>query len=81
MSEKTPQHTTSEMPDHWKQWRKIIREAVGNFPIAIASGISSLNVDLYTPYANYFLVSSAISKNFTELDPRKVRELAWELRG
>ncbi len=51
---------------------RIIREGVGDFPLAIASGMTPENVWEYLPYANAFLVATGISSNFTALDPRKV---------
>ena len=52
-----------------------MKKAAGDFPIAIASGITAQNIKLYLPYANCFLVATGISKNFKDLDREKVREL------
>ena len=60
---------------------KLIREAIGNHPLAIASGITQENVSEYIPYTNCFLVATGISKTFTELDPARVKELVHKLSG
>ncbi|MGD2215749.1 MAG: BtpA/SgcQ family protein [Gemmatimonadales bacterium] len=52
-----------------------MKEAVGDFPLAIASGITPDNVADYLDVADCFLVATGISRSFTELDPDKVREL------
>jgi len=53
-----------------------MRQALGDFPLAIASGITPENVDGYLPYVDAFLVATGISSSFTELDPERVRMLA-----
>jgi len=55
---------------------KIIREAIGDFPLAIASGISSKNVRLFLPNTNAFLVASSIGESFYVPNAEKTRELA-----
>jgi hypothetical protein len=52
-----------------------MKEAVGGFPLAIASGITPENVGDYLDVADCFLVATGISRSFTELDPVKVRSL------
>jgi uncharacterized protein len=64
---------TGQAPDVEKI--RIMKEAIGEFPLAIASGITHENVHHYLPYADAFLVSTGISKSFTELDPVLVRKL------
>ncbi len=59
---------------------RLIRKAVGDFPIAIASGITPENVQEFMPYANCFLVATGISKSFTELNPTRVRRLSQAIR-
>lgn len=49
--------------------------ALGNTPLAIASGITPENVGDYLPHADCFLVATGISRDFTELDPLRVRAL------
>lgn len=58
---------------------KKIREmklAIGNHPLAIASGITPENAPEYMPYADCFLVATGISNSHTELNPSRVRKLA-----
>lgn len=57
-----------------------MRSALGDKPLAIASGITPENVTEYLPYADCFLVATGISQSFTELDPTKVRELIDRVR-
>lgn len=52
-----------------------MKEAVGGFPLAIASGITPDNVADYLDVADCFLVATGISRSFTELDPEKTRTL------
>lgn len=53
--------------------------ALGNTPLAIASGITPENVNTYLPFADCFLVATGISHNFTELDPARVRALVQQV--
>ncbi len=57
-----------------------MKEAVGDFPLAIASGITPENVDEYLDVADCFLVATGISRSFTELDPKRVRQLIDRVR-
>lgn len=60
---------------------KTIREAVGkDFPIAIASGISELNITNYLPYADCFLVSANISDNYEYFNADAIRKLVKLVR-
>lgn len=52
-----------------------MKKAIGDKPLAIASGITLENVENYLPYTEYFLVATGISHTFNELDPVKVGEL------
>jgi predicted TIM-barrel enzyme len=54
---------------------RVMKEALGTFPLAIASGITPENVAEYMPHADCFLVATGISKSFEELDPAKVKAL------
>lgn len=54
----------------------LMREAAGDHPIALASGVSPENVHEYAPYIDCFIVATEISKSETELDPLRVRKLA-----
>ena len=53
----------------------------GDTPLAIASGITPENVEVYLPFADSFLVATGISRSFTELDPSKVRMLVQRVRS
>lgn len=55
---------------------RTMREAIGDFPLAIASGIDEDNVGMFLPLADYFVVASSISRIFHELDPILTRRLA-----
>ncbi|MGD2153244.1 MAG: BtpA/SgcQ family protein [Gemmatimonadales bacterium] len=52
-----------------------MKQAVGGFPLAIASGITPENVSDYLDVADCFLVATGISRSFTELDLEKTRRL------
>ena len=54
----------------------IMREAIGNFPMAIASGITVENVRSFLPFCDCFLVATGISFSHTELDPEKTQLLS-----
>lgn len=59
---------------------KEMRSALGpDFPLAIASGVTPENVAEFMPYVDCFLVATGISKNFTELDPKRVTDFARAL--
>jgi predicted TIM-barrel enzyme len=49
--------------------------ALGDLPLAIASGIAPENIRRYLPHADAFLVATGISRSFTELDPEKLETL------
>lgn len=53
-----------------------MKEAVPSKPLAVASGMTPENVDLFLPYVDYFLVATGISFSHTELDPARVRMFA-----
>jgi predicted TIM-barrel enzyme len=57
-----------------------MKEAVGDLPLAIASGITPENVADYLVCADCFLVATGISRSFTELEPSKVRRLVERVR-
>ena len=58
-----------------------MRQALGSFPLALASGVTPENVTDYLPYVDCFLVATGISKSFTELDPAKLATLVERVRG
>lgn len=56
-----------------------MKAAIGDFPFAIASGITPENVQLYSQFIDVFLVSTGINESFFELDPARVQALAGQL--
>lgn len=60
---------------------KKMKTAIGDDPLAIASGISPENVDMYLPYVDYYLVSTGISKNFHQFDQTLLTELAKKINN
>jgi len=53
-----------------------MKEAIGDKPLALASGVTLANVFKYLPFVDYFLVATGISSGFYELDPQKLYNLA-----
>jgi uncharacterized protein len=66
-------------PAHIEKIR-VMKEALGEFPLAIASGITPDNVGHYLPHADCFLVATGISKSFEELDAELARRLIDAVR-
>lgn len=58
-----------------------MKVALGETPLAIASGITPENVREYLPYADSLLVATGISRNDTELDPGLTRCLVERVRA
>lgn len=54
---------------------RVMREALGSAPLALASGVTPDNVREYLPYVNAFLVASGISLDFENLDLNRTRRL------
>ncbi len=54
---------------------RVMREAIRDHALAIASGITPENVHLFLPNADIFLVATGVSKSHTELDPVLVRRM------
>lgn len=55
---------------------KAMRAGLGDYPMALASGVTPKNVHKYLPYVDSFLVASGIEKRFGILDPLKTTKLA-----
>lgn len=70
--------TSGQATGHPPSVEKIVRmrEAIGDFPLAIASGMDPVNVSEYCNLADCFLVASSISRSFFELEPILVRKFA-----
>jgi hypothetical protein len=58
-----------------------MKTALGDFPLAIASGITPENVVDYLPHSDCYLVATGISKSFEELDPPLVQRLVHTVRS
>ncbi|MDD5430912.1 MAG: BtpA/SgcQ family protein [Candidatus Pacebacteria bacterium] len=56
-----------------------MRKAIGDFPLAIASGITPENASQYVGLADCFIVATGVSNSFTELNAEKVKKLAETL--
>lgn len=59
---------------------RVMKQALGDHPLAIASGITPENVGDYLDSADCFLVATGISKSFEELDPARVSALVQVIR-
>ncbi len=57
-----------------------MRNAIGSFPLAVASGMTPENVSAYKDLVDCFLVSTGISFDFYHLNPKKVEQFAKALR-
>ncbi len=57
---------------------KKMKQAAGDFPLAIASGITPENISEYLPYIDHYLVATGIGKSFTEIDEKKLKKLIAE---
>lgn len=59
---------------------RVMKEALGDFPLAIASGITPDNVEDYLPHSDCYLVATGISQSFTALDPELLQRLISRVR-
>lgn len=57
-----------------------MKTAIGEKPLAIASGITAENVADYLPFADCFMVATGISKDFSNLDQEKMKKLLDRVR-
>jgi predicted TIM-barrel enzyme len=58
-----------------------MKEAIGDFPLAIASGVSILNIKDFLPIADCFIVASSLLKpNTDDFDDKRVRDLVKTVR-
>lgn len=60
---------------------RTLRESLGDFPLAIASGITPANVGDYLSYADCFLVATGISRSFTSIDSDLLHQLMDAVRS
>ena len=59
---------------------RAMKDAMGDFPLAIASGITPDNVTDYLPCSDCYLVATGISRSFEELDPKLLKSLVDRVR-
>ncbi len=57
-----------------------MKNSIGDYPLAIASGIDPNNVDEFLPYIDYYLVATGISKDFHNFDENKVKILSDKIK-
>jgi predicted TIM-barrel enzyme len=57
-----------------------MKAALGDFPLAIASGITPENVSQYLPCSDCYLVATGISRSFEWLDRNRVQALVQKVR-
>lgn len=60
---------------------RAMRNALGEHRLALASGISPLNVTKYLPYVTDFLVATGIEKSFGVLSPDLATRLSETIHG
>lgn len=60
---------------------RTMKQALGSFPLAIASGITPANVIDYFDCADCFLVATGVSRSFHELDLMSLIELVGTVRS
>jgi hypothetical protein len=60
---------------------KRMSDTLGEWPLAIASGITPDNIEDYLDKATCFLVASGINKTWADLDPELVKQLVDKIRG
>lgn len=75
----TSGNATGEPPDIKKI--ETIREAIGSYPLAVASGMTPENVSAYRDLVDCFLVATGINKegDFHNLDQKKVETFVLQL--
>lgn len=60
---------------------RVMKEAIGDHPLAIASGVTPENVTDYLANADCFLTATGVSYTFEELDPARVRDMVRVVRA
>jgi hypothetical protein len=58
-----------------------LRNLLGDFPLALASGVSADNIESYLPYVNHFLVASSITDKDEIINKDKLKELVDKANG
>ena len=49
--------------------------------LAIASGVTPVNIEVFLPYVDAYLVATGIEDRFGVFDPKRVRDLAAAIHG
>jgi hypothetical protein len=60
---------------------RAMKQAIGQRPLALASGVTPENVTDYLPWVDCFLVATGISYTLEDLDPARVRDLVRVVRA
>lgn len=60
---------------------RTMKQALGDFPLAVASGVTAENVGDYLPWADCFLTATGVSYTFEELDPARLRDVMSVIRS
>ena len=58
----------------------VMKKTLGDYPLAVASGITLDNIREYLPCSDCYLVATGISKSFDELDSGLVQRLVRIVR-
>lgn len=59
---------------------RMMKNPIGDFPLAIASGLTPLNVTDYLEVADCFLVATGVSSSWSELDPLRLNDFVQVVR-
>lgn len=60
---------------------RILREALGDHPMALASGVTPENVGVFLPFVDAYLVATGIEEAFSRLCPERTRSLASRIHA
>ena len=60
---------------------RAMKQALGTFPLALASGLTPDNIEDYLPHSDCYLVATGISTSFTELSPSLLKSLIGRVRS
>ena len=60
---------------------RAMKQALGEFPLAIASGITPDNIGAYLPHSDCYLVATGIGKSFSEINRALLDRLITTVRG
>lgn len=60
---------------------RVMKEAIGDRPLGLASGVTPENVTEYLPWVDSILVATGISYTFDDFDPARLRDLVSIVRA